>query len=214
MIHIRVAFTEPGYFSALGSTSGFREDTTALSMNFEGFDRKTAAQIKDGWNGGTVRHEFGHAIGLIHEHQSPKASCEQDFDWDAIYKEAAEPPNNWDKEKVDSNMRRIGDPDMFTTKFDPKSVMKYYYDPKMFKNGKDSTCYTEGDNNAISELDRKTVAFMYPPDPQARLERFQANRAAFAALVERAEERGASKSVSPDLVAKYFPETTPAGDDE
>jgi Astacin (Peptidase family M12A) len=214
LIHIRVGFTEPGYFSALGSTSGFRDNTNELSMNFQGFDKMTAAQIKDGWFGGTVRHEFGHAIGLIHEHQSPKSSCEDDFDWDTIYKEAAGPPNEWDKEKVDSNMRRILDPDMFSTKFDPKSVMKYYYDPKMFKNGTESACYTEGDNNTISELDRKTVAFMYPPSEQARLEKFKQDRAAFAALVEKAEEEGASKSIGPDLLAKYFPESLPEESEE
>ena len=214
LIHVRVGFTEPGYFSALGSSSGFRDNTSELSMNFQGYDKMTPAQIKDGWFGGTVRHEFGHAIGLIHEHQSPKSTCEDDFDWDAIYKEAAGPPNEWDKAKVDSNMRRILDPDMFSTKFDPTSVMKYYYDPKMFKNGTKSACYTEGDNNLISELDRKTVAFMYPPDPQARLDKFKTDRAAFAALIEKAEEGGASKGDGPDLLAKYFPESRPEESEE
>jgi Astacin (Peptidase family M12A) len=214
LIHIRVGFAEPGYFSAIGTMSGFRPDTTELSMNLEGLGDKSAAEIKEGWTGGTVRHEFGHAIGLIHEHQSPKADCEKDFDWDKIYEAASKPPNEWPKDKVDSNMRQWTDPDLFTTKFDATSVMKYFYDPSMFKNGTDSACYSATDNNAISPLDRKTVAFMYPPSEQARLEKFESNRAAFAALLDKAEEAGTSKGPREDLLEKYFSRKKNSGTDD
>ena len=42
-----------------------------------------------------VIHEFGHALGCIHEHQSPAA----DIPWDkeAVYRYYMGPPNNWSK---------------------------------------------------------------------------------------------------------------------
>jgi Astacin (Peptidase family M12A) len=211
-MHIRVGFDEPGFFSAYGSLSVFTRGNAEKSLNLEGFDKMTAKQImtKDGgyW-AGTVRHEFGHAIGLFHEHQSPKSTCEDDFDWDAIYKTFSQPPENWDKAKIDSQLRRLTDPDIDSTRFDPLSVMKYYYDPKMFKNGKESSCYVPQPNNVISELDRKTVAFMYPPRAQSRAERFEADRAMIKAALAKAEENGAAKSAGAG-VAEFLLSDFPA----
>ena len=52
-----------------------------------------------------MHHEFGHALGLHHEHQSPATTCNEEFDWDYIYKAFGEPPDGWDKQTVDNNMR-------------------------------------------------------------------------------------------------------------
>jgi hypothetical protein len=45
-------------------------------MNFEGFDKGTPSD----WEG-TVRHEFGHALGLEHEHQHPEGGCDAEWRW-------------------------------------------------------------------------------------------------------------------------------------
>jgi hypothetical protein len=217
VMHIRVGFDEPGFFSTYGSLAIFAKDYKDNSLNLEGYDKMSAKEIMEkdgGYWAGTVRHEFGHAIGLFHEHQSPKSTCEDDFDWDLIYKTFAAPPDSWDKDMVDSQMRKLTDPDIDSTKFDPLSVMKYYYDPKMFKNGDKSSCYVAQSNNAISELDRKTVAYMYPPKAQARAERYEADRAAIKSAIAAAEEKGASKSLSGGfaewVVSDFPPETEEA----
>ena len=76
-------------------------------MNFSGFD---IAPPPDSEFARIVIHEFGHALGLEHEHQSPFSSCENEFKWDVIYATLASPPNNWPKERVDFNMRALNTP--------------------------------------------------------------------------------------------------------
>ena len=47
------------------------------SLNLGGF----AIQKPQNWMG-VVRHEFLHALGFEHEHQSPVSVCETEFRWD------------------------------------------------------------------------------------------------------------------------------------
>ncbi|HEY1067806.1 MAG TPA: M43 family zinc metalloprotease, partial [Pirellulales bacterium] len=49
-----------------------------------------------------VLHEFGHALGLIHEHQNP---CSQ-IKWnrDAVIKDLSSPPANWSRDKIQKNV--------------------------------------------------------------------------------------------------------------
>ena len=46
-------------------------------MNLGGFTE----ELPDDWEA-TVLHEFGHAIGFLHEHQSLNSTCEEEFRWD------------------------------------------------------------------------------------------------------------------------------------
>jgi len=49
-----------------------------------------------------VLHEFGHAIGLLHEHNHP----ELELRWkkDVVYADLGGPPNNWSREDIDFNV--------------------------------------------------------------------------------------------------------------
>ena len=47
------------------------------SMRLEGFH----THLPSNWDE-TVRHEFGHALGLEHEHQHPDEGCEAEFLWE------------------------------------------------------------------------------------------------------------------------------------
>ena len=200
IMHIRVAFDKPGYHSWLGTQSVMDDKVNDYSLNLQDYDKKKPDEIRQGWWAGTIRHEFGHALGFLHEHQSPKATCEDEYDWDALYKSYGEPPASWNREMVDMWMKRWVNPDVVSTRFDPLSVMKYYIEPALFRKGKESLCYSEGDNNSISELDRKALAFMYPPGEQARLERGREVQQGLAAILERAEADGGSKGVLTDLI--------------
>ena len=74
---------------------------------------------------GTVLHEFGHALGLIHEHQSPASGG---FNWDKeeVIESLSGPPNYWDMETIEHNMFAKYDEDQLTmTEYDSTSIMHY-----------------------------------------------------------------------------------------
>ncbi len=71
-----------------------------------------------------VIHEFGHALGLLHEHNHPEARIE----WDeaAVRADLGGPPNYWNNETIDSNVfAKFAASDVITTDFDNASVMIY-----------------------------------------------------------------------------------------
>ncbi|TWO72401.1 hypothetical protein FN976_06780 [Caenimonas sedimenti] len=70
-----------------------------------------------------VIHEFGHALGLLHEHNHPKAG----ISWNkpAVYAELGDKPNNWDKRTIDDNVFAKFAAGQAVTDFDDVSVMIY-----------------------------------------------------------------------------------------
>lgn len=70
-----------------------------------------------------VVHEFGHALGLLHEHNHPQVA----IPWNkiAVYDELGGDPNYWDKKKVDDNVFAKFAPSTVVTPFDKDSVMMY-----------------------------------------------------------------------------------------
>ena len=105
---------------------------------------------------GTTTHEFGHALGLLHEQSYPKG-----IKWnkDTVYKYYAK-YQGWDKQKVDYNV--IGASDIFYTNgtsYDPLSIMHYPVEAWQTVDG-----FVVGLNNTMSEGDKKIVAALYPKD--------------------------------------------------
>jgi hypothetical protein len=183
---IRISFDQPGYWSVVGTdgTDTSIAKPKQASMNFAHFDQK----LPNDWRG-IVLHEFGHALGFEHEHQSPVAPCEKEFRWEddpgyvktkdiygqftrdaqnrwpGIYTLLEGFPNNWKKEQIDFNLRRLPDSvDWRLSDFDKASIMKYYFDAVFFKNGKNSGCYSE-ENVVLSDQDKKAVDETYPVNP-------------------------------------------------
>lgn len=73
-------------------------------------------------DGGTAAHEFGHAIGLAHEHQNPKGGLR----WDerVVLRAMAGPPNHWDAATTRHNiLRKYAVRQVRGTAFDPASIM-------------------------------------------------------------------------------------------
>lgn len=107
-----------------------------------------------------VLHEFGHALGCIHEHQHPEAGIP--WNRDAVYRYYMEPPNNWTKEGVDHNLFTQYSTDVTQfSQFDPQSIMLYPVPKELTTNG-----FEVGWNTQLSATDKAFMGQIYPlPNP-------------------------------------------------
>jgi len=172
---IRIGFSERGYWSYVGSDSERYGGERAPSMNFDSFNRiyneqkftpDNVVQKSDSYHRATIRHEFGHALGLLHEHQNTAMNCYSEIRWSGtgnIYEVFGGPPNFWSKEQVDRNIGFVGatDPDYVSGEPDPKSIMMYSLQPAIFKSGSSSKCATSI-NYEISNKDKMIAEKLYP----------------------------------------------------
>ena len=143
-----------GSWSVLGTDSSYAISKGRPSMNLGWIiDSKTEVDIRQ-----VILHEFGHALGAIHEHTSPFASiC---WNKEQVYKDLGGSPNYWSKDMVDNNMFTIYDAlEVPGTNFDPASIMLYQY-PKSWTLDNLGTAY----NTTLSDQDKAFIAFCYPPD--------------------------------------------------
>lgn len=175
---IRIGFAEKGYWSAVGTDSNIYLNANQPSMNLQGFDIYYANGSVDEVTNenllrlirvndhGTILHEFGHAIGMLHEAQNPLFDCQSEIRFegpDGAYAYYGAPPNNWSREVTYRNLGPafLVDPDAKATKPDLSSVNMYSLPSSILINGLDSKCYTKR-NNFLSDGDKKLVAHMYP----------------------------------------------------
>lgn len=103
-----------------------------------------------------VTHEFGHALGLIHEHQNPN----RPIAWNraAVIADLSGPPNNWDLETIENNIFRRYDPnDLSSTPTDPLSIMMYPIPASWTTDG-----FSADLNEELSETDRQFIRDAYP----------------------------------------------------
>lgn len=155
--HIRVGFDYKGYWPLVGNISVDWSliPKGQISLNLEEFNKGV---LPSDWKA-IVLHEFGHALGFKHEHQSPDGDC--DFDWPKVYSELAKEPNKWDEKKVDHNLRKLKERGLMFSDYDKESIMHYSLPAWMFKSGTKSKCYTEK-NVELSGMDKKMMSTIYP----------------------------------------------------
>lgn len=111
--------------------------------------------LNDG-NEGTYRHEFGHFIGAIHEHQNPQGGIK--WNREAVIRSLSGPPNNWDRETIEHNMFEGYDRNQINgSQFDPKSIMLYPIPKEWTLDG-----FTSRPNAVFSELDKQWMRKQYP----------------------------------------------------
>ncbi len=151
---IRISFRQPGYWSALG-TDALVEDyfpKNQPTMNFQGFTTGTP----DAEYQRVVLHEFGHALGCIHEHQNPANPIQ--WNKEQVYRDLSGPPNNWDRATIDHNMfAKYGKLSTNFSKFDAKSIMLYAFPSSWTRDG-----MAFPNNRALSEADRAFIGQQYP----------------------------------------------------
>ena len=106
--------------------------------------------------GRKAKHEFGHALGLMHEQSYPGG-----IKWnrDTVYKYYAE-HQGWDKSMVDNNVLAAAD-QFYTngTSYDPLSIMHYDVYSWQTLDG-----FSLVSSKVISEGDKKIIAALYPKD--------------------------------------------------
>ena len=129
------------------------------SHSYIGTDCKgKTVSINFGWRSArTYRHEFGHALGLYHEHQLPN----HDIVWDKeyVYKYYAQ-SDGWDKATVDNNVFSVlSTSSCIYSEPDTKSIMCYYIPKEFIKSGDVSSF---PNNTVLSDIDKKFISYMYP----------------------------------------------------
>jgi len=109
-------------------------------------------------DGGTTAHEFGHAIGLAHEHQNPAGGIK--FNEPVVIREMKKSPNFWDEATTRNNILDKYRVDQLNgTDFDPDSIMLYFFPASWTTNGIATKA-----NEVLSATDKQFIAGakMYP----------------------------------------------------
>lgn len=172
---IRVGFSERGYWSYVGSDSERYGGERAPSMNLERFNaiynesRYSVENVLEGvsrQHKRMIRHEFGHALGLLHEHQNPSLQCHNEIKWEGegnVFDYYGKPPNSWERDQVLRNVGFIllSDPDAIGGVADTASIMMYALPRDIMKNPEESICALNF-NFDLSEADRAGIAQIYP----------------------------------------------------
>jgi len=153
---IRISFVKPGSWSYVG-VDALSVPINQPTMNFGWLTLSTDdAELER-----VVTHEFGHALGCIHEHQSPVAG----IPWNkpAVYEYYAGPPNYWTKKQVDINIfERYSAEITQYSQFDPESIMLYPI-PNEFTVGD----FEVGWNRTLSATDKQYIAALYPAEEKS-----------------------------------------------
>ncbi len=148
---IRISFKQSGSWSYIGTDClSIAQDQP--TMNYGWLTPTTA----DDEYSRVVMHEFGHALGCIHEHQNPKAGIP--WNTDAVYRYYEGPPNNWSKAEVDTNLlqKYSQDQTQFTA-WDPTSIMEYPIPKELTTGG-----FEVGWNKVLSATDIAFMGALYP----------------------------------------------------
>lgn len=147
---IRITFDGEGSHSQVG-TDCLLVNKNEHTMRFGWFDQETT----DDDYSGTVLHEFGHALGFKHEHQSPVAKIP--WNPEKVYEYYRE-TQGWDRDKVYEAVLKVYDQSMTNfSEFDPQSIMVYSI-PKALTDGK---LHIEP-NTHLSDTDKVYANKWYP----------------------------------------------------
>ena len=149
---IRITFEHEGSaYSRLGTQStwykgsseqpesmnlGWLDEPHNGSFEFEGrrYQFPGCTWCSNNTNGSVIIHEFGHALGMVHEHQNPHGGIKWNEPAVLAYFQGA--PNYWNEEQIRFNIIDRYDSSLLNaSKFDPDSIMLYAYPASLTLDG-------------------------------------------------------------------------------
>lgn len=151
---IRIAFRpDKGSNSVLGRYAR-TVDRSQRTMNLGWM----TTQLAEDKARAVVLHEFGHALGLVHEHMNPARPI--DWNKDRV-REDLRRSQGWDDAKIDANMfARYTPAQIFGTDVDPASIMMYPIPPGWTNDGT-----TAPFNTRLTEADKALIRQAYGVRP-------------------------------------------------
>lgn len=161
---IRVSFNKAGNWSYVGRSARKRPiDTMTLNIDIpqaENFSLSDVPHYRKVHIATAIRHEFGHALGLEHEHQHPDSKCEEHFDMDEIVTYFRKKAYNNEK-AIKRYVLTLTGKRLAKTRYDKKSIMHYDFLPDLFKDGEGADCYLRERNTKISPTDLRFIKARY-----------------------------------------------------
>jgi hypothetical protein len=150
---IRIALDEnDGHWSAVGTDALVEEyfPKSGPTMNCGLTTDSPPAEYSR-----VVLHEFGHALGMIHEHQNPTAGIRWN---ERVVIDALKRSQGWDEATIRHNvLNSVSREDLRFTAFDDKSIMLYAFPAEWTVDGRQFD-----HNTALSETDQAFIAAHYP----------------------------------------------------
>lgn len=180
---IRISFNTPNQAWSYVGTDALQIPKTEKTMNLGWLDDDVQFDAEPYKNTGqVVLHEFGHAMGMIHEHQNPKNNTIQ-WNKPVVYEELKK-TNGWSIQQVNENMfRKYGDKEMCNkvksaqpypeqqedirgycegdevngSQYDPHSIMHYWYPARWITSGNAQIPV----NTELSAMDKEWLGKYY-----------------------------------------------------
>jgi hypothetical protein len=147
---VRITFTFPGSWSVIGTTcKNIAKDKPTMNFGWltSGVADEEARRV--------ILHEFGHALGLVHEHQLMDPTG---WNKPAVIADLSKPPNSWGAATIQHNMFDTYPRNQIdSTKLDTTSIMMYPVPVSWRTDGLSS-----GLNTDLSAVDRTFIKKMYP----------------------------------------------------
>lgn len=148
---IRVAFVQNGASWSIVGRRSLYASANEPTMNFGWLtDATPEYEIRR-----TVLHEFGHALGLLHEHQNPAGGIP--WDTEAVYSYYKRTQGWGRKTTYDNVMATVSKDVSQYSAYDEESIMHYPVSPYL-TGGR----YEVGMNQNLSATDKSYIAMLYP----------------------------------------------------
>lgn len=152
---MRIGFLQgDGSWSQVGTELLHNAEPDGRNMNY-GWD------LTDAWGWATALHEVGHAMGLSHEHQTPKAGLS--WNEEAVYQHYLD-SDGWSRDDTYYNIiRKLADADVEGSNWDPTSIMHYPFKRGLIASPQYYRDHGTPENTNLSANDIAWVRYWFPP---------------------------------------------------